>query len=531
MLAAATLFMYSCGGGGGAGGPGGGDTVTLGGIAATGAALANAAVAIKDCNGKKATGTTDVYGKFAVGISGLEAPFIIRVEKAGVVLVSYATGTENVNATALTTQVMSFAFGRDLAALPIDEITMPTVEQITAMETFAGKYISMLRAVCASDPGLTDLLQDFNLFTSTFNASGTGFDMILDLVDVAVSDFSDTGLTVTVGGESVLVDTSIPGAVDFTAIQSAMATAAEAQKAAKGKKVFFLVDDAENSTNSGMYSMWTDGTGLKQITQTLPSAYELCVFQDASAYFMIASGTPEDPAIAGNVYKYSATDGSLANLVAVIQRCEGLSFSHDGNTLAALLADENDDLSLYFLTKSEDGTSLVSTKLPGGGLEPLGWSWEPGNASLIIAGITEASEDSYTSDIFRITASSKTKLTNSPDIIKGYPAVSYDGRKIAYLVHAGDSAETSSSEEGESGSEPEISLHVGDLGTSSITGLARIVDAAMIPDSPVWTPEGKILFLGTDTDEKQYLYSINPNGTGMKKLTAMGTVRMIAVQP
>ncbi len=530
IIAGTALAVFACGGGGG-GNPGGGDGVSLSGIAATGTALTSASVVIKDGSGKKAAGTTDGYGKFTIDATGLEAPFIVRVQKNTTVLVSYCSSLGNVNVTPLTTQVMSFAYGRDVAALSIDELAIPTADQLTAMEGYAAKYIALLKKVCESDEGLAGLLTDFNLFTSSFNASGTGFDMILDLVQVEVNDYTDTDVTITVettaGPVSVDVDTSAVASADFTSIASALEAAAEAQKKEYGKKVFFIVLDTEDASKCGIYSMWTDGSGLDQITPTTPSGFfGLSVFQDGSAFYMIDSGVTDTTA-EGNVNKYSAGDGSLQGS-AVIQKCGGLSFSHDGNKLAALLFDENGDSALYFLTKSTDGTSLVSTKLPSGNLYPYGWSWGQDNATLYFAGINEVSEDSHTSDIYKLTTSSKTNLTNTPNIIKGCPAVSFDGQKIAYLVHTGDDKGSSSSDED---STSETFLYVGDLGTSSITGVKMIVGSTMVPESPVWTPEGKILFLGLDTDDKRYIYSINSDGTGKKKLSSLGMVHMMDVQP
>lgn len=52
---------------------------TLAGTAATGLPVAIAGLTIKDKNGVSKTGTTDAKGKYSIDVTGLTAPFLLRV--------------------------------------------------------------------------------------------------------------------------------------------------------------------------------------------------------------------------------------------------------------------------------------------------------------------------------------------------------------------------------------------------------------------------------------------------------------------
>ncbi|MEW9899902.1 3-hydroxybutyrate oligomer hydrolase family protein [Chitinivorax sp. PXF-14] len=118
-LAAAlvSLALAACGGGGGEGDALSG---TLGGTAATGAAIAGATIKLKDANGTEHTATTGADGSFSINLDGLHAPLIIEVATAdGVLLHSLANvgdlkGPVNVNP--VTELVVQRVLGANTAA-------------------------------------------------------------------------------------------------------------------------------------------------------------------------------------------------------------------------------------------------------------------------------------------------------------------------------------------------------------------------------------------------------------------------------
>ena len=53
---------------------------SLSGTAATGAAIANATVTVKDSSGTTVTATTDAMGNYSIDVTGLAAPFMVKVD-------------------------------------------------------------------------------------------------------------------------------------------------------------------------------------------------------------------------------------------------------------------------------------------------------------------------------------------------------------------------------------------------------------------------------------------------------------------
>lgn len=89
---------------------------TISGLAATGAALANAAVSAK-CVSGSASGLTDTGGSFVLTLNnGQITPCLLQVTKGTTVLHSFASGAGYVNVTPVTDLVVTKALGSDAAA-------------------------------------------------------------------------------------------------------------------------------------------------------------------------------------------------------------------------------------------------------------------------------------------------------------------------------------------------------------------------------------------------------------------------------
>ncbi|MES2941323.1 MAG: lipase family protein [Pseudomonadota bacterium] len=104
---------------------GGGDTVAplpvvtgaITGLAATGAALANASITARCVSGDPITGRTNADGSFALEIrSPQTAPCLVQVSNGSVTLYSYASASGRINVTPLTDLVVARALGSDPAA-------------------------------------------------------------------------------------------------------------------------------------------------------------------------------------------------------------------------------------------------------------------------------------------------------------------------------------------------------------------------------------------------------------------------------
>lgn len=97
--------LVACGGGSS------GDTASITGLAATGAAMANAAINAKCTTGSTITGTTDANGMFDLKLGDRTAPCLIRVTKGSTTLHSFASASGRTNVTPLTDIVVARAFG------------------------------------------------------------------------------------------------------------------------------------------------------------------------------------------------------------------------------------------------------------------------------------------------------------------------------------------------------------------------------------------------------------------------------------
>lgn len=155
------------------------DAITLAGTAAVGAPIANAPLTVKDKNGTSRTATTDGSGKFVVNVTGLTAPFLVKVDRpSGAALYSVGTQPGIVNVTPFTDltiglwydvqgKSLSTAFGNPLGN------PLPAANQVTVI----ANLVTSLLQRWLTDNGVT--VAGFDLISTPFEANNTGFDKVL----------------------------------------------------------------------------------------------------------------------------------------------------------------------------------------------------------------------------------------------------------------------------------------------------------------------------------------------------------------
>ncbi len=520
-IALILITISCCGGGGGGDSPA---LITVSGVAATGAALAGADVYIKDSSNKVYTGKTGSSGTFSVSSSDMKSPFIIIAKKNTTVLVSFAGSPGNVNVTPVTTQIVSLALGTDASLSSIDSITIPDADDV---DDIADKYLAILKSICSGDPGLSDMLAGFDIFSTSFTANGTGFDMILDSVAITVADYSaGNSLTATVGGTSVFINIDTPSTADFTSITAAMTAKALAQKEKYEKKVLFIAYD-EAAAKAYLYRMFPDGTGVKKISE-LPENVSikgfLSVSPDGESFLapMAFYATDSDGLsvfLNDVINRYSMTDGSF--IEQIVGNCGMASYSPDGKMIAAQAAGDDNETSLYVYFFEDKS---IKRAIPSG-IYPDTWNWSTDSSAIYLSGTVESEDKSSStvkgesgdvnSDIYRVTSSgSFVNLTNTSSVYECYPAISPDSSSIAYII-------VTYTDNSSGGKDAAPYLYTGTVSGNSITGSKKISDVMAI--SPVWSPDGgRIIFMGRNTDTgNACIYSIKPDGTGLKKLIDM----------
>jgi hypothetical protein len=193
---AAAFIGLSCDTGGGGGG---GTTYTISGVAAKGAAVANAPVVLKDTNGSTMNTTTDANGAYSIdATTGLVPPILVQVDTGGGnFLYSYcgeftgATTTVTIHPyTDLIVRSYYVASGvtnTDALFAGLTSTTdIPSIEEVEIIEG----AIERILTIWQEQEGLTPA--NFDLFSTPFNADSSGFDAILDYTTITIDEVAGT---------------------------------------------------------------------------------------------------------------------------------------------------------------------------------------------------------------------------------------------------------------------------------------------------------------------------------------------------
>jgi hypothetical protein len=194
MFGAVTVIaLTACGGSGGSGGstPA---PASINGVAAKGAPLANATITLTDSTGTTRTVTTKADGSFTIDVTGLKAPFVLKATSGTITLFSVqdtapAAGKSIiVNITPITTGIAGVlsTTGKPADLNPVTNKTVITT-RLTYVKTFIQKSLA---------PSLTaaNVPTTFDPINDSFAADGTGFDSIIDNVQVAQSPTNEIWL-------------------------------------------------------------------------------------------------------------------------------------------------------------------------------------------------------------------------------------------------------------------------------------------------------------------------------------------------
>lgn len=183
-----TLALAGCGSGGGGGSTSNNPpaVTTVSGTAATGAALANMTVILKDKNGTTKQSATDPNGKYSIDAAGLTAPFLLKVTDGTNSLYSIATATGTANIHQFTDLIIKNWY--KVQGTTVDTvfgsagaISVPTATEVNTIEAVIRQIISSWLTGAGLNP------DKFNLINSSFDANSSGFDKVLDVVKISVA--------------------------------------------------------------------------------------------------------------------------------------------------------------------------------------------------------------------------------------------------------------------------------------------------------------------------------------------------------
>jgi hypothetical protein len=200
-LAALAVLAAACGGGGGSSSDGPAlTTLTLSGTAATGAAIAGAAVDVKCATGS-ATGTTQANGSYAITVASAAWPCVVRVTVAGgsplhsVAVGSGAAATANI--TPMTQLFLASLFSTEPADAyaRFNEAFVAAVMS-AAVASAQSQVVALLRLAGVDFSALGDLLSG-PLVPRTGTAAGDAYDQALDTLATTLAGSGTTLATLT----------------------------------------------------------------------------------------------------------------------------------------------------------------------------------------------------------------------------------------------------------------------------------------------------------------------------------------------
>ena len=188
IISIAIFLTIGCSGGDGGGGsvvptPQSPTATTLSGTAAAGAPI-KGEVCLRDAMGTTRCQGIEDNGEFLFDLEGLTPPYLLWVDgianAKGAFLYSMSPGSGRVNVTPATDCIMAMALGTN----PVSHYREnPTAEVPDANKTEAAeRKIAALLAALFKSTGVT---ADFDLMTSQFTTNGTGFDGIMEVIEMS----------------------------------------------------------------------------------------------------------------------------------------------------------------------------------------------------------------------------------------------------------------------------------------------------------------------------------------------------------
>ena len=181
MASGVLAALAACGGGGSSSPTTGAMPGSLNGLAATGAAIANATVSAKCVAGPLISGSTDANGAFTLVLTAAHtAPCMLQVAGGtpNVTLYSFATAAGRVNLSPLSDMVVAKALGSDPAAAfaSFDSAKGSTITGgLAAAKTYVQTQLAAITGAGTADP-----------LTSTFSVGGAD-DKVLDALGAALT--------------------------------------------------------------------------------------------------------------------------------------------------------------------------------------------------------------------------------------------------------------------------------------------------------------------------------------------------------
>lgn len=290
-----------------------GSNVSLSGVAATGAAIGSANITLKDKLGATKTVVTGADGKYTADITGMTAPFLLKVPSGGAHLYSVATAGGTVNIHPFTDLIIRNWYMANNSDVDTDfsgsgALTLPpTATDIAVIESVVRNIMTTWLTQVGLDPAT------FNLLTSSFDANSAGFDKILDNAQV----------TIDATGQVTVVSTDPVTGITGTTISTNIADLATADTTKPSGPTGLTALAAGTSSIAVLWTASTDNVGVAGYT-----IYRAGAMIATSPYPVYS-----DTGLAANTqycYQVEAYDGAGAGNISAARSSEACA-----TTLAA----------------------------------------------------------------------------------------------------------------------------------------------------------------------------------------------------
>ncbi len=225
---AAVLAVYACGGSGGGSASTGSSNLTISGVAATGAAIAQGAVSVK-CASGTGTATTNSDGSYTVTVTGGTAPCLLKVTAIDVfgttsdLYSAVELGQTRANITPLTQMVVASALGANPATVFSAGLNASNTGNLsaTSLNTAVTSIQQMGTGLGIDLTGIDPLKT--SLVAATDNATGNTQDQKIDGLMLALKNSNVSLATLT----SSVVANAGTGAGAASATVTALQAAAD----------------------------------------------------------------------------------------------------------------------------------------------------------------------------------------------------------------------------------------------------------------------------------------------------------------
>jgi chitodextrinase len=256
--------------------------ISLSGTAATGAPIASATITLKDKNGALKTALTGTDGKYSFDITGMTAPFLLKVPLGQASLYSVATSSGTANVHPFTDLIIRTWYERE--GSDVDTAfgntggfpSPPTAADVSTIELVMRDILSTWLQQEGVDAS------SFNLITSSFDTNESGFDEVLEYTEVGIDATGKVTVSCTdptTGIGNTMVSTSIGSLTEPDATPPTDPTGLKAI-GADMNKIVLLWDASTDNVGIAGYNVYRGNTKIGK------SAYS--VYFDSSS---LAPGT------------------------------------------------------------------------------------------------------------------------------------------------------------------------------------------------------------------------------------------------